>query len=167
VKTFLRLTTLFFAIWLAGCSAPQSAPDATYYLVRHAEKTLEKNDPGLTPAGEKRARDLSARLADIPLAKIYASDYIRTRYTAAPVAKAQGLEVTLYDPGQLEEFAKTLSAETGHILVVGHSNTTPNLSEFLGGQAGTPIVEATEYNRFYIVTRRGEAVSSVIETFGD
>lgn len=172
---FLKISALSLAVFIAGCSpktaAPdtsaQVSPDAVYYLVRHAEKTTEKNDPGLTEAGHKRAQDLAARLADVPLTKIYSSDYIRTRDTAAPVAKAKGLAVEIYDPSALEDFAASLLAQNGHILVTGHSNTTPPLSAFMGGEAGTPIVEATEYNRFYVLTRKGETVTSVIETFGD
>lgn len=172
---FLKITGFGIAILVAGCSSktstPEAAvqmnPDAVYYLVRHAEKTKEKDDPGLTDAGHKRAQDLAARLVDVPLTKIYSSDYVRTRDTAAPVAKAQGLDVVIYDPSALEEFGASLTGESGHILVVGHSNTTPPLSAFLGGAAGTPIVEATEYNRLYVLTREGDAVTSVIETFGD
>ena len=172
---FLKITGFGIAILIAGCSpktstpelAVQMHPDAVYYLVRHAEKTKEKDDPGLTDAGRKRVQDLAARLADVPLTKIYSSDYMRTRDTAAPIAKAKGLEIVIYDPNKLEEFAASILAETGHILVVGHSNTTPPLSAFLGGEAGTPIVEATEYNRLYVLTREGDTVTSLIETFGD
>lgn len=172
---FLKMTGLGIAILMMGCSPKTSAPDiaaepspdAVYYLVRHAEKTKEKDDPGLTEAGHKRAKALAARLADVPLTKIYSSDYIRTRDTAAPIAKAKGLDVVIYDPRQLEDFAASLLGESGHILVVGHSNTTPPLSAFMGGAAGTPIVEATEYNRLYVLRREGDTMTSVIETFGD
>lgn len=149
-----------------ACS-PQSSPDAVYYLVRHAEKTTEKNDPGLTDVGVRRADDLAARLSEIKLDKIYSSNYIRTRDTAAPTAKAQGVRVEIYDPKDLEGFAAALLAETGHILVVGHSNTTPPLVEFLGGEGGEPIVEANEYNRFYVITRGGDNIATDIQTFGE
>ena len=152
---------------LAGCAAKPAQPDAVYYLVRHAEKTTEKSDPGLTEAGQKRAEDLAARLKDVPLTAIYSSDYIRTRDTAAPIAAAMGLEVKLYDPRDLEGFAKRLLAENGHILVVGHSNTTPPLSALLGGPEGEPIVEATEYDRLYVVERTGLVVDGIIERYGD
>jgi len=166
---WLSLAALMGVVWLAGCSPPHSIPEdsATYYLVRHAEKTTEAKDPGLTEGGEKRAKDLAKRLEDVTLTKIYTSDYIRTRNTAAPVAASQKVPVTLYDPRQLEAFAKKLLTETGHILVVGHSNTTPQLSEFLGGIAGKPIIEATEYNRFYVISRKDGHVTSFIETYGD
>jgi len=83
---------------LGACQSNAPAADTTYYLVRHAEKTAEKPDPGLTETGQQRAQDLAVHLKDVKLIKIYSSDYIRTRDTAAPIAAAQGLEVTLYDP---------------------------------------------------------------------
>jgi len=47
--------------------------------------------------------------------------------------------------------AAKLKATPGRHLVVGHSNTTPQLTELLGGDGGEPIVEATEYDRLYVV----------------
>jgi len=79
-----------------------------FYLVRHAEKVLDQRDPDLTPAGYKRADDLAARLASVPLSAIYSSDYKRTRQTAAPVATAQDVTITLYDPRDLAGFAAAL-----------------------------------------------------------
>lgn len=165
-RYFLSLTVCAV---LSACGAPASnpEPDATYYLVRHAEKTKDKNDPALTEAGAKRAQDLALRLKGVPLTTIYSSDYKRTRDTAAPIAAAMNLELILYDPRDLENFSKDLLMETGHILVVGHSNTTPQLSALLGGESGEPIVEATEYDRLYILRRRGEKITSKIERYGE
>jgi len=95
------------------------------------------------------------RLKDVPLTRIYSSDYIRTRDTAAPLAAAKGLNVKIYNPRDLEGLSERLLNETGHIVVVGHSNTTPELSQLLGGESGPPFVEATEYDRLYILERYG------------
>ena len=108
---------------LTACGTPTSEPDATYYLVRHAEKTKAETDPALTEVGAKRAQDLAMRLKGVPLTKIYSSDYIRTRDTAAPIASEKNLDVVIYNPRDLEGVSKNLLTETGHILVVGHSNT--------------------------------------------
>jgi len=136
-------------------------------LVRHAEKTKDKKDPALTKAGSQRAKDLVAALKDVPLTKIYSSDYKRTRNTAAPISAITGLDVVIYNPRDLRGFSKNLLMETGHILVVGHSNTTPQLSELLGGEAGTPIIEATEYDRLYILKRHGVDIASSINRYGE
>ena len=167
----LSVIGFLFALLVSGCSPQTSSDtlkdaDAIYYLVRHAEKTTEKNDPGLTGVGVGRANDLAARLAGIKLDKIYSSNYIRTRDTAAATAKAQGVAVEIYDPKDLEGFAASLLSQTGHILVVGHSNTTPPLADLLGGKGGEPIVEASEYNRFYVLTRSGNDIVTDIQTFG-
>jgi len=161
--TFFGLTALF----LGGCGSNQAEPDAVYYLVRHAEKTAEKPDPALTEAGEKRARDLATRLKTVPLTAVYSSDYRRTRETAAPVAAEKGIKVKLYNPGLLPEFTEDLLVQDGHILVVGHSNTTPELAGLLGGQEGEEIVEATEYDRLYVIWRFGEKIESEIQRYGD
>jgi len=151
---------------LTACATTTTEVDAIYYLVRHAEKTKDKKDPALTEAGIKRAQDLALRLKGVPISKIYSSDYKRTRDTAAPIVAATGFDVVIYNPRDLEGFSKILLSETGHIVVVGHSNTTPELSNRLGGDSGDPIVEATEYDRLYILKRRGKEVTSKIERYG-
>ena len=125
---------------------------ATVFLVRHAEKTAEENDPSLTMQGQQRAEQLADLLADAEITRIYSSDYARTRDTAAPLAEQLGLEVEIYDAGDLQVIASKLKAKGERALVVGHSNTTPELVELLGGDGGEPIVEATEYDRLYIVS---------------
>jgi probable phosphoglycerate mutase len=60
--------------------------------------------------------------------------------------------VQYYNPRQLPALAKILRKAGGRHLVVGHSNTTPELAELLTGQPTPDIEEATEYDRLYIVT---------------
>ncbi len=151
---------------LAACASTPDVPDATYYLVRHAEKILGVPDPALTDAGAQRAEYLAVRLKDVDLTQIYSTDYIRTQETAKPTAAQHGLTVTSYDPKNLEGFAQTLLLLNGHILVVGHSNTTPQLAGYLGSKPGEPIVEATEYDRFYVITRNGKKIEGRTERFG-
>lgn len=158
---------LIIGLLVAACGQADNDTQATYYLVRHAEKVLDVKDPNLTEAGRKRAGDLALRLKDMPLRQIYSSDYKRTRQTAAPLVEATGLDLIIYDAEDLQALSKRLLLETGHILVVGHSNTTPNLAELLGGEGGGPIVEATEYDRLYILKRNGNDVTGHIERFGD
>jgi len=53
----------------------------------------------------------------------------------------------------------------GRHLVLGHSNTTPQLVEALGGEPGAPI-EEMEYDRLYIVTLMDGRTSTVLLRFG-
>lgn len=143
---------------ITACSTPrpvanQSATTTTtFIIVRHAEKgTDDKKDPSLSEAGLLRAERLAARLADKPLVAAYATDYRRTRQTAAPAAEAHGIAVTVYD-AQLP--ATTLVSQLrkahthGTVLVVGHSNTVP---EIVAAFAGTvvPAMTDDEFDRLY------------------
>ena len=147
--------------WLAlTCTA--AAIDNVIVLVRHAEKVDDSRDAELSETGRARAGVLAGLLKDMKIDKIYSSDYIRTRDTAGPLAEALGLELELYDPGDLEALATKLRAAEGRILVVGHSNTTPRLVGLIGGEPGTDIA-VDEYDRLYIVvTGSGAPVTSLL-----
>lgn len=145
---------------------------STIYLFRHAEKNVvdpeNPRDPKLSEAGEKRAQQLANMLKDAAITQIFSSDYIRTRNTVAPLAKAKKLEVEIYDPRDLESFAATLKTLNGRIAVSGHSNTTPGLVKLLGGEPGNPIEEKSEYDRLYVlVLKNGGIVQSTLLRYGE
>lgn len=161
IKALLKSSVLSLVLVLTACSTLSSdvsrimADEAKellplqIYLVRHAEKKLDVKNPSLTAAGQERSIELMRTLADIPLDKIYSSDYRRTIETAEPTAAFFGLDIEHYDPRALPNFSDQLKAQFGVILVVGHSNTTPQLVELLGGDSISEIDEASEYDRLY------------------
>jgi len=157
------IATLFALLSLGGCA---TASDPAIYLVRHAEKEPGR-DPNLTPVGKVRAEALITHLDGVALDAIYSTDYRRTRQTAAPISLKTGVPVLRYDPAKLGEFADQLRAQGGTVLVVGHSNTTPELVAALGGEAGAPITEATEYDRLYVLTFVDGEVQTLIERYGE
>jgi len=137
------------------------------FLVRHAERAEDGTpDPPISDAGEARARLLAEMLRDAGLTRIHTTDYIRTRATGRPTARAVGLDMELYDPEDLAGFAERLREMPGRHLVLGHSNTTPQLVEALGGDPGGPIDEF-EYDRLYLVTLTSDGVSTVLLRFGE
>ena len=141
VASMLCLFSLFFT--MPGYSD-------TVYLVRHAEKQDEGKDPALTACGQARAEALATSMAGIKFAAVYATPYQRTRQTAAPVAKQQQQDVTLYDPRQPELLVEQLNAQTLPALVVGHSNTVPQLVTRLTGIPMAPLTEQ-DYDLLYQV----------------
>lgn len=152
----------------APASTSNSAASASpiVYLVRHAEK-MKGDDPSLTEQGRLRAEALADTLEDEDIQLIFSTNYARTLETAAPLAARRGLEIILYDPGDLPGFADTLRQVTVPTLVVGHSNTTPDLVTLLGGDGGKPIIEATEYDRLYAVRLGGAGPVSTLDRYGE
>jgi phosphohistidine phosphatase SixA len=135
------------------------------YLVRHAERLNDTPDAPLNAAGEARARILAGLLQDAGVTRIWSTPLARTRSTAAPLAARLGLEVEPYDPARLEAFAGQLRATPGRHLVVGHSNTTPQLVRALGGEPRGDIAY-DEYDRLYVMVIGEGAPITVLLRFG-
>jgi broad specificity phosphatase PhoE len=117
--------------------------------VRHAEKLAEGGDPALSDAGRARAQRLAELLRDAPLVAAYATDTQRARQTAKPSADEHGLAVTIYNPRMPPaEFVAWLEQTHPHgtVLVVGHSNTAPEIAAALCRCGVEPMAE-TEYDR--------------------
>ena len=140
----------------------------TLVLLRHAEKVDESRDPELSKTGRERARKLEILMRDTAIQQIHSSDFKRTRDTVAPLAEKRNIEVVEYDPRKLQAFAEHLKTKSGVHLIVGHSNTTPELVELLGGVPGDAIDEAHEFDRLYILTvpEKGD-VSTLVLRYGD
>jgi broad specificity phosphatase PhoE len=127
------------------------------YLVRHAEKAEESNEPGNPPlsfCGKLRSGAIAKILSDINLEKIYSTTYQRTMNTARPSAQLHRLDIDSYDPGDLESFSRMLIERRQEALVVGHSNTTPVLAGLLAGQS-LEAFEEDIYDRLYQVVVSG------------
>lgn len=157
---------LVFATMATVCcqtaaEAPTPPPASVLVLTRHAEKAGLNNQSPLTEVGAARAQALSRWLRDAGIQEIYSTDFARTRATAAPLARALGIEVRLYDPKKLAELADTLRSNPGRYLVVGHSDTTPELVSLLGGEAGSPISD-DEYDRLYVLHSRPGAGTTTL-----
>ncbi len=154
----LLLVSLGCGAWAANDakSVKETKAETVVFLVRHAEKQSEGNDPALTDAGVARANALARLLSDAGIAAIHSTDYTRTKETARPLADVLGLTVQHYDPRTPEILVEQIRKAGGRHLVVGHSNTIPALVNLLGGDGGADIVEATEYDRLYIVTLAGD-----------
>jgi len=148
----LSLLATLLALFAGSPLRAQTEEGTVVYLVRHAEKAeVPADDPPLTAEGKARAQALVHALADAGITAIHSTDTERTRATAEPTARALGLEVRLYDGTDLETIAQRLRTRPGRHLVVGHSNTTPELVGLLGGDPGPPIAEAWEHDRLYVV----------------
>jgi broad specificity phosphatase PhoE len=140
------------------------AQTTKFIIVRHAEKDttlanakMMASDPPLNSIGETRALSLADKLKDHKINQIYSSNYKRTKATASPIAKAQNLNVAIYDPRNLDAFATQLlsSENTGKtILIVGHSNSSPKLVNLLIKQDQYKDLDESIYDTYWIVTSK-------------
>lgn len=151
-----------------GCSRPGAGGVTTVFLVRHAEKRLDSQDPDLTEAGQQRAQALARTLRSVRLDGIYSTDTHRTRQTAEPLAEARSLDVELYDKDDLSHLVMKLRGTPGRYLVVGHSNTTPDLVRRFGGEPGADINEDREFDRLYVLVLHPDgSVITLLLRYGD
>jgi len=131
MKMLIGLAAL--AAMLAPSPTPaQEAP--TRYVMRHLDTPKGERDPDLLPAGAARAKALVAWFEGKPLAAIFATPYRRTQQTAAPIAAARGLTVQTYDPADTDALIARVKTVAGPVLIVGHSNTVPDIVAALGGE---------------------------------
>ena len=122
----------------------------TLYLVRHAEKQADSKNPPLTQCGEERAKQLATLLSKANIKSVYSTNYQRTMSTAAPLSSRQNIAIKNYDPKQLEQFSLHLKDHKENALIVGHSNTTPQLTQLLSNQKVDDLTEK-EYQMLYQV----------------
>jgi broad specificity phosphatase PhoE len=156
METALR--TAAASLVLLGALSSARA-DSVLVLVRHGEKMDESPDAELSDAGRSRARALAAMLKDAGIEAVYSTDFARTRETARPAADAISKPVEIYEGDRLPAFAEDLRARGRRALVVGHSDTTPELVQLLGGEPGAPIA-SDEYDRLYILTLSADGKTS-------
>lgn len=167
--TELRRRPLLTPIWLSALLAivvlallagfVASMTTTTVVLVRHAEKELSSiEDPPLTPEGEHRAQLLARMFGEREgpgrIAAVFASDTRRAQRTATPLADRLGLQVTTTKGDDYERILRLIRGEYRGkaVLIVGHSNTVPELVRRLARAENIPEIPDGEYGTLYVVT---------------
>lgn len=124
----------------------------TIYLIRHAEKVDNSKNPDLSPEGIARSLHWNEVFSAINFDAVYSTNFNRTQQTAAPIAKKNSVEIRIYNPKtiDIEKIKKENLGQT--ILIVGHSNSTPDLVNKLINQNIYPAIDETTFGNLYIVT---------------
>lgn len=157
----LRNLSLAIAVLLPGLAL---AEPGTIYLVRHGEKATVGEDPALTPQGQLRAQNIATTLHRAGIGAIFSSSTTRTLQTAQPLATKLGLKVEQYDAATPKALVEKVKSLRGAVLVVGHSNTLPELVRLFGGAPGEEIGD-DEYDRLYqLVNGADGKVATVVLT---
>jgi phosphohistidine phosphatase SixA len=145
-------------------AAPLAAPAAaaaagkgprSLWVMRHLQKSADGDDPGLTEEGRRNAEKLAALVAADPPAAIYVSTTRRARETAAPLAAKLGIPLKTYDPRNPSGLIDAVRAEKGTVLIVGHSNTVPDIIARLGGTKPEPLTDSDYGDVWHITGAEG------------
>src|SRR5262245_33200697 len=146
-----------FIALILSTTATAALAQTTIFLVRHAERADSggggmSSDPSLSAAGRARALRLAEVLKDTKLTAVFATEFKRTQQTGAPTAKAQQLTLTTTPADQTAALVNKLKAATGAVLVVGHSNTIPEVMTALGVTPPVTIGDGEFDNLFIVIT---------------
>ena len=146
---FLAASGLLLAPHHAA-AADQATPVKRVYVMRHLQKATG-DDPPLTEEGSILAEMVAGMLGNFGIKAVFATPTRRATQTGQPLARFAGVPVTPYDPRDIPRLAAAVGRVQGNVLVVGHSNTVPDLVAAFGGTRPEPLTEA-DYGTIYQVT---------------
>jgi phosphohistidine phosphatase SixA len=164
VKYFIvsLLALLFVAVPVVS---QEEFKPITVYLVRHSERADEpRQDPPLNEKGILRSQELARVLANGNIKAIITSQFLRTKHTAEPLSKKLNVPVTSIslslnpaNPRQISEQStaevtnKILERAGESVLVIGHSNSIPDVIKMLGGDT-VPVIDEKKFDDLFVVT---------------
>jgi 2,3-bisphosphoglycerate-dependent phosphoglycerate mutase len=165
----IRVIALMMSVCLGLIVSEYSIPNekdaiTTLFLVRHAEKVMDGTaNPDLTAAGSARADELAYILKHVKLDSVYSTPYKRTKQTVLPTAMEKGLELKLYKPNDKDFIKNVLDAfPGGTVLIVGHSNTIPELANQLTGRTDYGDLDDATYDNLFIASVPAEGRPVII-----
>jgi phosphohistidine phosphatase SixA len=158
-----RLPRLICVIATIVCAEAAAHAQEAIYIVRHAERADRSANSPLSDAGAARARKLATMLKDAGVTHVFTSDLRRTIDTGAPLADALHTRAEQVPSGDAQALAAKITAVGLHdrVLVVGHSNTVPELLRAL--HVASPVTIADdEYDNLFIVVPKAAASPTLL-----
>ena len=179
----MKTTTLILILMVFAATMfcqPAVAQDEfkpiTVFLIRHAEREEEpKQDPPLSKDGIARSQALARLLSNAGIKAILTSQYNRTKQTGEPLATKLGLSLTPFSlklsPSNPRKIAEESTTEVTNkilehagqsVLVIGHSNSIPDVIKMLGGDV-VPTIDERKFDDLYIVTVYAKGKAKVVQ----
>lgn len=136
---------------------PRTAAHGAVVLVRHAHKLDDSDGSPLSEAGAARAAELASLLKDAGVTAIFTTEYRRNIDTAAPLATLTGVTPVIVPGRQIDALVERLKATApGDLTVmVGHSNTIPQVLTRLGHEGAFEIKHDAYDDLFVVLPRPG------------
>jgi phosphohistidine phosphatase SixA len=151
--------------------AQVAAAQQVIFVVRHAEradnatmaasKSAIPNDVPLSDAGKARAVHLAAMLRSAGITHVFTTEFKRTRETAEPLATAQHIKPVMAPANDVDALVAGIKATRGASLVVGHSDTVPEILKKLGVKEPIMIGEQ-EYDNLFVVIRNAAGTITLV-----
>jgi len=144
---------------------PKVEEKTTYYFIRHSEKNraVRTNNPDLLQKGQSRAENWANYFKDVSFDAIYSTNFNRTKQTASPTAKQNNLKLIIYKPSKLDYDAFMAETKGKTVLIVGHSDTTPQfVNTIIGEDKYSPINDRVNSKLFIVTITDGETTSEVL-----
>jgi len=147
-----KLIICFVIALFVQISFGQDSNLTQFFFIRHAEKVKNgEKDPALTKIGEKRAVFWSEVFKNIEFEAIYSTQTKRTLSTAQPTAKQKKLAPIIYHTKTIDLKKIAEKYKGKKILIVGHSNTIPDMVNYLLGNQGVGEIGEFNNSNLYIV----------------
>ena len=151
---------IFYSIFLlfSWVIRSQTEEKTTIYLIRHCEKEAGSADPELSEKGKLRAENWKNYFDELPIDSFYTTATKRTATTCSIIADSKKKEIQFYNHNDfsLNEIIKIHQGKT--LLIVGHSNTLPNLINTFLEEEFYSLISENEYGSLYIITIQGETI---------
>ncbi len=162
LKNYKKIFVFFLLSAAFAVSALAQDAPTVVIVVRHGEKQTSdpaNTDPPLSEAGAKRAQSLIQTAEEAGVSVIYTTQFKRARETAQPLADKLKIPVVPMEVngGNLNSYSSAVAKEilAKHagktVLVIGHTNTVPQMVEALGGKMPPAIDDAAEFDRLFVV----------------
>lgn len=155
---------LAVAAGVVAFAAPALAQRAVF-VVRHAEKASQTDkDPELSLYGEDRAIALTRLVRGTKVDAVFVTELRRTRDTAAPLCRQRALRPTVIKAADTQALLSQVRAlpKDAIAVVVGHSNTIPDILAGLGVKEKIEIRD-DEYGRVFVVVPGADGAATMLE----
>ena len=148
------LSAMFFSLATVQTSAQEAV-----FIIRHAEKAAG-DDPALLPEGVLRAGRWADMLQNAGIDHVITSTAQRTRETGGIIAEALGVDTDAFAPADIAGITDLISFdyEDGTVLVVGHTETIPNIMSELGA-FDLYSLDPEDFGRLFVVIPSEEGPS--------
>lgn len=149
-----------------GTSIKYPANETVIFFVRHGETEAgDGKNPMLSEAGIARAAKIDSLFANVDLAGVLSSAYLRTSQTAEPIAKSKGVSILSYEMGNAQRiYDYVFKYNAGKkFLLVGHSNSIPRMVQELSGTT-IPEIGNDEFDNLVLLTSPIQSKGTVTAT---